>query len=155
MWHGDHLLIAGDLVPAEGARTYPTDDPATGEPLGEAADASAADARRAVESARRTFDTGTWATDPAFRAHCLRQLHEALSADREDLRGLLIAETGLPHMLTQGPGLDTPIEIVSWYADLLDKVEFSEDLGVAEVRGGLHSRWVEKEPVGVVAAIVP
>jgi aldehyde dehydrogenase (NAD+) len=155
MWHEDHLLIAGDLVPAEGGRTYPTDDPATGETLGSAADASAADARRAVESARRAFDTGTWATDPAFRAHCLRQLRDALSADREDLRALLIAETGLPHMLTQGPGLDTPIEIVSWYADLLDKYEFHEDLGVAEVRGGLHSRWVEKEPVGVVAAIVP
>jgi len=58
-------------------------------------------------------------------------------------------------MLTQGPGLDTPIEIVGWYADLLDRFEFREDLGVAEVRGGLHSRWVEKEPVGVVAAIVP
>jgi acyl-CoA reductase-like NAD-dependent aldehyde dehydrogenase len=58
-------------------------------------------------------------------------------------------------MLTQGPGLDTPIEIVSWYADLLEKYEFREDLGTAEVRGGLHSRWVEKEPVGVVAAIVP
>jgi len=58
-------------------------------------------------------------------------------------------------MLTQGPGLDTPIDIVGWYADLLDKYEFHEDLGVAQVRGGLHNRWVEKEPVGVVAAIVP
>ena len=58
-------------------------------------------------------------------------------------------------MLTQGPGLDTPVEMVGWYADLLDKYEFTQDLGVAEVRGGLHSRWVEKEPVGVVAAIVP
>jgi acyl-CoA reductase-like NAD-dependent aldehyde dehydrogenase len=45
--------------------------------------------------------------------------------------------------------------MVGWYADLLDKYEFREDLGVSEVRGGLHSRWVEKEPVGVVGAIVP
>ena len=155
MWHEERLLVGGELVPAEGNRTYPTIDPSTGETLGEAADASVGDARGAVESARRAFDTTGWATDHAFRATCLRQLRDGLVANQEDLRALLIADTGLPHMLTQGPGLDTPIEIVGWYADLLDRFEFREDLGVAEVRGGLHSRWVEKEPVGVVAAIVP
>jgi aldehyde dehydrogenase (NAD+) len=155
MWHEERLLVGGELLPAEGNRTYPTIDPSTGETLGEAADASVGDARRAVESARRAFDTTDWATDHAFRAACLRQLRDGLVASQDDLRALLIADTGLPHMLTQGPGLDTPIEIVGWYADLLDKFEFREDLGVAEVRGGLHSRWVEKEPVGVVAAIVP
>ena len=155
MWHEERLLINGDLVPAEGDRTYETIDPTSGEPLGSAADASVADATRAVEVARRAFDTTSWATDVEKRSRGLRQLHEALIANQDDLRQLLIADTGLPHMLTQGPGLDTPIEIVRWYADLLDKYEFREDLGVAEVRGGLHSRWVEKEPVGVVAAIVP
>src|SRR5262245_6289631 len=155
MWHEERLLVGGELVPAEGNRTYPTIDPSTGETLGEAADASVGDARRAVDSARQAFDTTGWATDHAIRAACLRQLRDGLVANQDDLRALLIADTGLPHMLTQGPGLDTPIEIVGWYADLLDKFEFREDLGVAEVRGGLHSRWVEKEPVGVVAAIVP
>jgi acyl-CoA reductase-like NAD-dependent aldehyde dehydrogenase len=155
MWHEERLLINGDLVPAEGDRTYETIDPTTGEPLGSAADASVADATRAVDAARRAFDTTSWATDVELRSRGLRQLHEALVANQDELRQLLIADTGLPHMLTQGPGLDTPIEIVRWYADLLDKYEFRDDLGVAEVRGGLHSRWVEKEPVGVVAAIVP
>jgi acyl-CoA reductase-like NAD-dependent aldehyde dehydrogenase len=149
------LLIAGDLVPAEGGQTYVSLDPTTGEALGAAPDASPADARRAVESARRAFDTTTWATDAASRSRCLRQLHDALVAEQEELRQLLIADTGLPHMLTEGPGLDTPIEIVTWYADLLDKYEFHQDLGLAEFRGAMHSRWVEKEPVGVVAAIVP
>jgi aldehyde dehydrogenase (NAD+) len=155
MWHEERLLINGDLVPAEGDRTYETIDPTTGEPLGSASAATAGDALRAVESARRAFDATSWATDTAFRSHCLHQLHDALVANQEDLRHLLIAEVGLPHMLTQGPGLDTPVEMAGWYADLLDKYEFTEDLGVAEVRGGLHNRWVEKEPVGVVAAIVP
>ena len=39
MWHEERLLVGGELVPAEGNRTYPTIDPSTGEPLGEAADA--------------------------------------------------------------------------------------------------------------------
>ena len=42
-----------------------------------------------------------------------------------------------------------------WYADLLDKFEWSEDLGTTEAHGAPHNRWVEKEAVGVVAAIVP
>ena len=155
MWHDERLLINGDLGPAEGDRTYETIDPTSGELLGSAADASVGDADRAIQAARTAFDTTSWATDVELRSRGLRQLHDALVANQEDLRQLLIADTGLPHMLTKGPGLDTPIEIVAWYADLLDKYEFTQDLGVAEVRGGMHSRWVEKEPVGVVAAIVP
>jgi aldehyde dehydrogenase (NAD+) len=155
MWHEERLLINGDLVPAEGDRTYETVDPTSGEVLGSAADASVGDADRAIQSARTAFDTTSWATDVEFRSRCLHQLHEALVANQEDLRQVLIADSGLPHMLTQGPGLDTPIEIVRWYADLLDKYEFTHDLGLAEVRGAMHSRWVEKEPVGVVGAIVP
>ena len=51
MWHEERLLIGGELVPAEGNRTYETFNPATGEPLGPAADASVADARRAGAAA--------------------------------------------------------------------------------------------------------
>ena len=155
MWHEERLLIRGELVPAEGNRTFPTVDPSTGEQLGTAADATVADAERAIAAARHAFDTTGWATDVGLRTRCLRQLHEALVANREDLRALVMAETGLPHVLTDGPGLTAPTEMVAWHADLLDKYEFSEDLGLSEFRGAAHHRWVEKEPVGVVAAIVP
>ena len=155
MWHDERLLIDGDLVEAEGGRTYETVNPSTGEVLGTAADASASDADRAIAAARRAFDTTDWATDHGFRARCLHQLHQALVKNAEDLRHLVVAETGLPVMLTNGPGIEAPVEMVRWYADLLERYEFTEDLGEAEVRGAMHQRWVEKEPVGVVAAIVP
>jgi acyl-CoA reductase-like NAD-dependent aldehyde dehydrogenase len=155
MWHDARLLLDGELVAAEGHRTYETLNPTTGEVLGVAADATVADADRAIAAARRAFDTTHWATDHTFRAGCLRQLHGALVANQEELRGLVVAEVGLPVMLTHGPGVDAPIEMVRWYADLLDRYEFTEDLGEAEVRGAMHQRWVEREPVGVVAAIVP
>lgn len=155
LWHEERLLVDGELVAAAGGRTYPTLDPTTGEQLGVAADASVADAERAIAAARRAFDTTGWATDPAFRLQCLRQLHAGLVAHREELRELVISEVGSPLAFTQGPAVDTPLGIVEWYADLLEKYEFHEDLGLAEFRGAPHQRWVEKEPVGVVAAIVP
>ena len=155
MWHDERLLIDGDLVPAEGSRTFETVNPATAEPLGTASDATLGDTERAIAAARRTFDTTTWSRDVAFRTHCIRQFHRALVERQEDLRQLIVAEVGAPLMLTQGPQLDAPMDIVSWHADLLEKYEFSEDLGVREVMGRMSNRWVEKEAAGVVAAIVP
>jgi aldehyde dehydrogenase (NAD+) len=155
MWHAEDLLVGGELVPAEGKRTYPTIDPSTGEALGTAADASLGDTERSIAAARLAFDTTSWATDRDFRLHCLRQLHAALVAHQEELRQLIVTEVGSPIMLTEGPQLDTPIEITAWYVDLLEKYDFGEDLGLSEFRGQMHHRWVEKEPAGVVAAIVP
>src|SRR4051794_27015226 len=118
MEHDERLLIDGKLVSAEGDRTFETINPATGEVLGTAADASVGDATRAIATARRAFDTTTWATDHALRARCLHQLHDALVRNTEALRPLIIAEVGAPETLTHGPQLETPIGIVQWYADL-------------------------------------
>lgn len=52
------MLIDGKLVGAE--RTYPSVNPATGEVLGHAPDASVADAQAAIAAARRAFDAGDW-----------------------------------------------------------------------------------------------
>src|SRR3954454_12851399 len=155
MNHEERLLIDGELVDAEGGRTFETVNPATGEVLGTASDASLADAQRAIAAARRAFDTTTWATDHAFRASCLRQLHEALVRNTEELRAVIVADVGAPVAITSGAQLETPIGIVRWYTELLEKFEWTEDLGTTEAYGMTHHRWVEKEPVGVVAAIVP
>ncbi|KPI05212.1 Betaine-aldehyde dehydrogenase [Actinobacteria bacterium OK074] len=145
------LLIDGELVGAE--RTFPSLNPATGEVLGHAPDATVADAERAVAAARRAFDTTDWSTDVAFRIRCLDQLHQALTDHLEELRELTIAEVGAPRMLTHGPHLEDPVKLVRYYADLLRKYPLTEELGEIESRGQRHRRWIEKEPVGVVTAI--
>ena len=66
------MLIDGKLVTAD--RTYPSVNPATGQVLDHAPDASVADARAAIAAARRAFDTTGWPTDAVFRARCLDQL---------------------------------------------------------------------------------
>ncbi|HZP30466.1 MAG TPA: aldehyde dehydrogenase family protein [Acidimicrobiia bacterium] len=152
-WHEDRLLIDGELVPAASGATYPTISPSTEARLGEAADAGLDDTRRAIAAARRAFDTTDWSRDHAFRARCLRQFHQALLDHVEDLREILVHEVGAPVSSTNGPQLTAPIDIVSWYADLVDRYEFTEDLGVRETFAGPSHRWIEKEGAGVVAAI--
>jgi len=147
-----HMLIDGKLVGT--ATTYPSVNPATGQVLGHAPDASEADARAAVAAARRAFDETSWPTDVAFRARCLEQLHSALTAHKEELRELTVADVGAPRQITYGAQLDEPIEIVDYYAKLLPTYQFTEDLGLRAFMGNRHHRWVEYEPVGVVAAII-
>ncbi|MGW2516896.1 aldehyde dehydrogenase family protein [Streptomyces sp. NPDC001617] len=147
------LLIDGVLVDAE--RTFTTLNPATGDVLGHAPDATTEQAEAAVAAARRAFDTTDWPTDKDFRVHCLDQLHRALTEHLEELRELTIAEVGAPRMLTHGQQLDEPVELVGYYADLLRTHPFTEDLGEVEYLGQRHHRWVEKEAGGVLAAIVP
>ena len=148
------MLIDGKLVAAEADRTYPSVNPATGQVLENAPDASVADAQAAIAAARRAFDTTTWATDAAFRARCLDQLHKALTEHKEELRELTIADVGAPRVLTNGPQLEEAIEIVRYYADLLPGYPMTQELGLTEFRGQQHRRWMEKEPAGVVAAII-
>ncbi|MEU5880553.1 aldehyde dehydrogenase family protein [Spirillospora sp. NPDC047279] len=147
------LLIDGRLVEAE--RTFDTLNPATGEVLGQAPDATVADAEAAVAAARRAFDTTGWAADAKERARCLDQLHQALLDHKEELRELTIAEVGATRMLTHANQLEEPIKLVPYYAGLAREHPLTEELGEIEIRGQRHRRWVEKEAAGVVAAILP
>jgi aldehyde dehydrogenase (NAD+) len=146
------LLIDGQLIEASGV--FPSINPATGTVLGHAPDASVADAEAAVAAARRAFDTTDWSTNTELRIRCLTQLHQALIDHHDELAELLITEAGSTAFLNEGPQLDEPIETVRYYADLLKTLPMTEDLGNIESRGMQHHRWVEKEAVGVVAAII-
>ncbi|MBO0709432.1 MAG: aldehyde dehydrogenase family protein, partial [Candidatus Dormibacteraeota bacterium] len=65
------MFIDGELVPARSGKTFQNVNPATEEVLGEVADGSAADMRRAIGAARRAFDQTDWPTNHTFRRHCL------------------------------------------------------------------------------------
>jgi aldehyde dehydrogenase (NAD+) len=146
------MLIDGRLVGTE--QTFPSVNPANGNVIGYAPNATVADADKAIAAARRAFDTTGWSTDVDLRITCLDQLHKALVDHSEKLRELTIAEVGATRMLTDGPQLDAPIGIVRYYADLLKNYPMTEDLGEIESMGQRHHRWVEKEAAGVVGAII-
>jgi aldehyde dehydrogenase (NAD+) len=140
------LLIGGELVPAGDGGTFPDWDPATGEQIGEAADATLEDMGRAIGAARAAFDGTDWSTDAAFRARCIRQLQAAMAEERETLRRDLVAEIGCAVRMTYGDQLDRPIEKLGFYADVAESYDYTEQVGQALL---VH------EPVGVVGAITP
>jgi aldehyde dehydrogenase (NAD+) len=146
------ILVGGELIGTEAV--YPSLDPATGEVLGYAPDASREEAEAAIAAARRAFDTTDWSTNTQLRQHCLEQLYQVLRDNVEELRELTISEVGSTRALTRAGQLELPFEIVRYYADLLRGYNFTEDFGAVEYLGQQHRRWVEKEAAGVVSAIV-
>ncbi|MEV0708707.1 aldehyde dehydrogenase family protein [Nocardia aurea] len=151
------MLIDGRLVEG-GAGTFIDINPATEEVIGEVSDGSVADMRRAIGAARNAFDDTRWSQDHAFRQRCLRQLHDAVVAEQEQLREELILEAGCPRAITYGPQLDAPLaEGFTYPAKLIDTYAWETDLGDAFVplTGVRTTRKVLREPVGVVGAITP
>ena len=148
------LLIDGALIPGSSG-TFTTINPATEEPLSEAADAGADDMDRAIAAARTAFDHSDWSRDHEFRVHCLRQLQDALSAEIESLRALTVAEVGAPISLTYGGHLQSPVDDLSFVADMAGGYSWTTDLGEAAPLGIRTRRMIAREPFGVVGAITP
>jgi aldehyde dehydrogenase (NAD+) len=151
----ERLFIGGELRQAEGGRTFPTLNPATGEVLGVAADGSTADLEAAIGAARAAFDNTEWSSNLELRVRCLRQLHAALIGHLDELRDLTVAEVGSPVSFTRMAALDEPVSALTWIADLAESYEWTSDLGHASPLGVASQRWVTREPNGVVGAITP
>jgi aldehyde dehydrogenase (NAD+) len=146
------MLVDGRLRGAGDRGTFAVHDPASGGQAGVAADGTLADMDEAIGAARRAFDDGVWAGDPAFRARCLRQLQAALRDERETLRRDLVTEIGCAVRMTYGDQLDLPIEKLAFYADLAERYDYGTRLDDGD---GPGANWLYREPVGVVGAITP
>jgi aldehyde dehydrogenase (NAD+) len=151
------MLIDGKLVQADSGATFANTNPATEEKLGDVADGSRNDMRRAIAAARRAFDETSWSTDRELRKHCLSQLQKALEAEREELREQLILEAGCPRMTTTRQQLDVPLETALRYPlALMDEFVWESELPNVKGQGGEpNARRIWKEAVGVVGAITP
>ncbi len=160
--HGRHevpgearLLIDGKLTDAASGATFDNIDPTTEEVLGQTADGSASDMESAIAAARRAFDDTTWSTDHAFRSRCLAQLHAAVSAHKEELRAITVAEVGSPIALTYANQVDLPIDDLGYWIDQPTRYEYERWLPERDVFGQPQRRLVRREAVGVVGAITP
>jgi acyl-CoA reductase-like NAD-dependent aldehyde dehydrogenase len=87
------LLIAGELTPASGHKTYQRHDPVTGQIATTAAAASVADALSAVASAQNALEA--WSTQgPDARRAVLTKAAEIMEARTADFVTAMVEETG-------------------------------------------------------------
>jgi len=150
----ERMLIDGELVHTSSGAKFDVINPATEQVAGQATDGTVADMERAVAAARRAFDETDWSRDLEFRYHCLTQLHQALEAEKERLRRILVTEVGCPVTVT-GSQIESPIDEVRHWAEYGRDFEYLVDTGVHPTQLGPARRKLHYEPVGVVGAITP
>lgn len=158
-WHGvaaattfrDRLWIDGEFVDARAERRRPTVDPATGRVLAEVADGDEQDVDRAVAAARAAFADRRWAgRAPAARKDVLLRLAELIRANADELAVLDSLDAG--KLIADTSAVDVPgtAAILQWYAETADKT-----YGEIAPTGSGDLALVSREPLGVVAAVVP
>jgi len=151
--HPDRLFISGQWVPASSGRTIDVIAPATEEVFLTIAEADESDIDRAVDAARRAFDSGPWPRmSHSERAVFLNRIADALDARADDIAAIWPNEMGIIHAMAQ-PFAGTIGGVYRYYAGLADSFAWEERFE-NPMFGGDYALIVN-EPVGVVGAIVP
>jgi aldehyde dehydrogenase (NAD+) len=147
----DALFIGGHWVKPSSDATIDVVSPSSEEVVGRVPAPSAGDVDRAVLAARDAFDNGPWPRlAPAERAAVLRRIADGIEQRAAELAEIVTTENGTPISISRTAQVLGAIPHLRAYAELAERYEF------ARTRDGVSIRAaVVREPVGVVAGIVP
>src|ERR1700758_2349777 len=144
------LLIDGQRVPSVSGRTFKTLNPATEQVIATIAEGNEADVDRAVAAARAAFE-GPWSTmRPAERGHILFRLVELMKQHADEIAALESLDAGKPISGVLRQDLPAAIDTLTYYAGWADKIS-----GETVTTRNDAPTYAVREPVGVVAVIVP
>lgn len=142
-------FVDGTWRDADGGRTFPVLDPASGATLAVVPDMGASETRAAIDAAARAFPAWRAQTAKA-RAAILRRWYEQILAHQEDLARLMTAEQGKPLAEARGE-IAYGAAFIEWFA------EEGKRLGgeIIPSHAGDKRLLVLRQPVGIAAAITP
>ena len=146
------LLIDGEWAAAADGQTFATVNPANGQPLAEVALAGEADVDRAVQAARRAFESGPWAgLSGAERGNLLWKTSDLLEKFADELAELETLDNGKPIRAARHGDLPQAVKHLRYYAGWASKLEGST------IPVSLANQFVYtlREPMGVVGLIIP
>src|SRR5215831_14741056 len=144
------LLIDGRRVRSLSGRTFKSLNPATEQVIATVAEGNEADVDRAVAAARRAFE-GPWRTMRASeRGQILRRLADLMKQHADEIAALESLDAGKPIAGVLRQDLPAAIDTLTYYAGWADKIS-GEVVSTREEA----LTYTVREPVGVVAAIVP
>ena len=144
------LFINGEWRDAAGGQTIEVVNPATEEVIAEVASAEQADVDAAVAAARAALD-GPWAKLSAReRGRLVWRIGEKLMERADDIARLETLHNGKPIFESRQIEVPAAAECFQYYAGWADKIHGE----TVPVKGNFLT-YTLREPVGVVAAIVP
>ena len=144
-------LINGVRVDAADNDTFACLSPIDGRTLASVARCKAADVDRAVTAARAAFADRRWAgMSPGDRKRTLIRFADLVMANREELALLETLDMGKPISASMATDVPATANTLRWYGEAIDKVY--DEIAPTNDR---TLALITREPMGVVAAIVP
>ncbi|MEV0095185.1 aldehyde dehydrogenase [Streptomyces sp. NPDC050738] len=148
--HGQ-LFIGGELTDPLGKDVIEVVSPHTGEVFATVPHAAPADVDRAVAVARKAFDEGPWPRMSLDeRIEVITRIKDAFAVRYEEVARCISTENGTPY--TSSVMVQALSAMMVWDAAITTARNFTYE----EKRDGVLGKLlVRREPVGVVAAVVP
>ncbi|MCS7049995.1 MAG: aldehyde dehydrogenase [Thermomicrobium sp.] len=153
IWQGEYsnLFIGGRWVDPASSATIEVVSPFTEQRLAEVPAGSPEDIDRAVAAAREAFDRGPWPRmSLAERMDIVRRLGEEFDRHGEKLAAVITEEMGSPITLSRWYQVGWAKRWVESFLEVARRFPFEEVR-----RSPIGDALVVREPVGVVAAIIP
>lgn len=148
----DSVFIGGTWRQPSSGEHIEVVSPHTETPVARVAAAAPADVDQAVAAARTAFDSGPWPRlDPAERIAHVRRLAELYGERRTEMADVITSEIGAPISFAQRAQVGLPAMMMTAFCNLAEAYPWRE------IRPGMYGAdiHIRREPVGVVAAIVP
>jgi gamma-glutamyl-gamma-aminobutyraldehyde dehydrogenase len=144
-------FIDGRSCPSASGKTYPSINPANGKKMADVAACEVQDVNRAVDAARRAFESGSWSRmKPADRKKVLLRFVDLVDQSSAELALLDTLNAGKPICDTVNIDLPDTIHCLHWHAELIDKLY--ERMAPTSIE---NPCMIVREPMGVVGLLVP
>ncbi|NMH65698.1 aldehyde dehydrogenase [Shewanella salipaludis] len=144
-------FIDGHYQEAASGASFDCISPIDGRVLAKVASCDLEDANLAVASGRAAFDAGSWSRlAPVKRKQVMIRLADLLEANADELALLETLDMGKPIRYARAVDVAGAARALRWSGEAIDKI-YDEIAPTAHNEIGMITR----EPVGVVAAIVP
>jgi aldehyde dehydrogenase (NAD+) len=147
----DKLYIGGEWTDPATSDRIEVISPHTEQVVGSVPEASVADVDKAVAVARETFDRGDWsAAPPADRIAAVQRFSDVYAGRMDDMAKIVTEEMGSPISFSSIAQAPAPWMMLNSFIGVAQNYPWEEE------RAGVFGNVVvRREPVGVVAGIVP
>ena len=150
-------LIGGEWRDARSGATLDVRNPATGEVIAKVPAADAGDIDLAVRAARNAFEGKEWrGARPIDRERWLHKLADLIEANAHELAEIETLDNGKPINFSRRVDVTQAADFLRYIAGWATKIEGSTvEVSAPAFRKNDFFGYTQREPVGVVGAIIP
>lgn len=132
-------------------------DPSTGQPLTRVAEGDTSLADQAVALTRQSVEDGRWSgMTPAARERILLRFADLLEEHGEELAQIETLNQGKSINIARGVDVGFSVDFIRYMAGWTTKLEGStREVSIGMPEGAKFNTYTLRQPIGVVAAIVP